>query len=75
MKVAVLACLQLADQARGLEQEIAELKSRDNELVALKNVEQELATLKGAELELSKLKAQVASKSREFSVLLDEALK
>jgi cell division protein ZapA len=27
MKVAVLACLQLADQARGMEQELAALKS------------------------------------------------
>ena len=27
MKVAVLACLQLADQARGMEQELAKLKS------------------------------------------------
>lgn len=45
MKVAVLACLQLADQVRGLEQEVASIKS------------------------------QVGMKSREFSLLLDEALK
>ncbi len=48
MKVAVLACLQLADQARGLEQALAEL---------------------------NELKARLESKSREFSILLDEALK
>lgn len=45
MKVAVLACLQLADQARGMEKELNELKSR------------------------------VESKSRECSILLDQALK
>lgn len=45
MKVAVLACLQLADQVRGLEQEVASIKT------------------------------QVDAKSREFSLLLDEALK
>jgi len=45
MKIAVLACLQLADQVRGMEQELAELKAR------------------------------VDGKTREFSILLDEALK
>ena len=45
MKVAVLACLQLADQVRGLE------------------------------LEVNTIKTQVDAKSREFSLLLDEALK
>jgi len=45
MKVAVLACLQLADQVRGMEHELNELKTR------------------------------VDGKSREFSILLDEALK
>jgi cell division protein ZapA len=45
MKVAVLACLQLADQARGMEKELNELKLR------------------------------VESKSRECSILLDQALK
>lgn len=45
MKVAVLACLQLADQARGMERDLNDLKAR------------------------------VDAKSREFSILLDEALK
>ena len=45
MKIAVLACLQLADQARGMEQELSEFKAR------------------------------VDLKAREFSILLDEALK
>ncbi len=45
MKVAVLACLELADKARGIEQELESLKTR------------------------------VEEKSRQFSILLDEALK
>jgi cell division protein ZapA len=45
MKVAVLACLELADRARGMEQELESLKTR------------------------------VEEKSRQFSILLDEALK
>jgi cell division protein ZapA (FtsZ GTPase activity inhibitor) len=45
MKVAVLACLELADRARGMEQELTELKTH------------------------------VSTKSREFSLLLDEAFK
>ncbi len=45
MKVAVLACLELADRARGMQSELESLKSRVDE------------------------------KSRQFSILLDEALK
>ena len=45
MKVAVLACLELADRARGIQQELESLKTRVDE------------------------------KSRQFSILLDEALK
>jgi cell division protein ZapA (FtsZ GTPase activity inhibitor) len=45
MKVAVLACLELADRARAMEQELTALKQR------------------------------VDAKSREFSLLLDAALK
>lgn len=45
MKVAVLACLELADRARGMQ------------------------------TELESLKTQVGEKSRQFSLLLDEALK
>lgn len=45
MKVAVLACLELADRARSIQQELESLKSR------------------------------VDQKSRQFSILLDEALK
>lgn len=45
MKIAVLACLELADRARSIQQELESLKSR------------------------------VDQKSRQFSILLDEALK
>jgi cell division protein ZapA (FtsZ GTPase activity inhibitor) len=75
MKVAVLACLQLSDQVRGLQQEIAALKNMEQELATLKSVEQELATLKGSHQQLAELKARVDSKTREFSLLLDGALK
>jgi cell division protein ZapA (FtsZ GTPase activity inhibitor) len=36
MKVAVLACLELADRARGLEEAIASLETTQQELTALK---------------------------------------